>query len=162
MKNNLNEEFKVLEEFIQKVNSIVTPFSFRDELKAVMDKETRRRLSERYPKCFLPVNMGNKDIPFLPICNRSGASDKNMIAFSMKLANRLLGRDDVDRGMLEITIKKLSRLNSIYSKDIPTPPDMAARKANVTKAMMVLKRELDRIKTSNDEPIPPKAPIALP
>jgi len=145
-KKVFTEDFQRLEEFIQKVNDIITPFSFRDELKAVMDKETRKRMSEKYPKCFMPVNMNNKDNFVLPICNRNGSTDKNMIAFSMKLANRLLDRKDVDRGMLEVTIKKLSRMNNTYSKDIPTPPGPAAKKANVTKALNILKKNLDSIR----------------
>ena len=174
-KNVLQEEMKVLEELLQTINHIVTPFSFRDELKSIMDPTTRRRMCEKHPKCFLPVRMGNKDIPFLPICNRNGATDKDMIAFSMKLANRLLGRENVDRGMLEITLKKLNRLNTSYSKDIPTPADVAARKANVTKAMVVLRRQLDSIRGNNPgigsdtEPeadfvdvIPRRRPISVP
>jgi hypothetical protein len=148
-KNILQEEMQVLEELLQSINHIVTPFSFRDELKSIIDPTTRRRLSEKYPRCFLPVRMGNKDIPFLPICNRNGATDKDMIAFSMKLANRLLGREDVDRGMLEITMKKLNRLNTTYSKEIPTPPGPAAKKANVTKAMLMLRRDLDLLRGNN-------------
>lgn len=163
-KKVFTEEFQKLEEFIQKVNSIVTPFSFRDELKAVMNKETRKNMCEKYPKCFLPVRMGNRENFILPVCNRNGATDKNMIAFSMKLANRLLDREDVDRGMLEIIIKKLSRMNSIYSKDIPTPPDMAARKANVTKAMILLKKQLNSLRSTDIEgqPVVQRRPIAVP
>lgn len=142
----LKEEFQRLEEFIQKINDIMTPFSFRDELKAVMNKQTRKNLCEKFPKCYMPVRMGNKDAFILPVCNRNGATDKNMIAFAMKLANRMLGREDVDRGMLEITIKKLSRMHSTYSKDIPTPPRSAAKKANITKSLTLLKKNLDSIR----------------
>lgn len=161
-KKVFKEDFQQLDEFIQSVTDIITPISFRDELRAVMDKETRHRMCERYPKCFLPVRMGNRDVPFLPICNRNGATNKHMIAFSMKLANRLLDRKDVDRGMLEITLKKLGRLNTSYSKEIPTPPDVAARKANVTKALNMLKKELDKINSSNDadHEVVEKLPIA--
>ena len=131
-----------------------------------MEPGTRERMREKYPHCFLPVRMGNKDIPFLPICNRNGATDKEMIAFSMKLANRLLGREDVDRGMLEITLKKLGRLNTTYSKDIPTPAGRAAQKANITKAMLLLKKKLDIIRrggeTEDDNFIAPKPPVAVP
>lgn len=173
-KNVLQEEMNVLEELLQSINHIVTPFSFREELKSIMDPETRRRLSEKYPKCFLPVRMGNKDVPFLPICNRNGATDRDMIAFSMKLANRLLGREDVDRGMLEVTMKKLNRLNTSYSKEIATPADIAAKKANVTKAMILLKQSLDSIRGgeagvgADSEPdadfvdVLPRRPISVP
>lgn len=166
MKKTIEESFQLLDELLQSVNDIVTPFSFRDELQAVLDPETRLRMREKYPKCFLPVRMGNKDIPFLPICNRNGATDRNMIAFSMKLANRLLDREDVDRGMIEITLKKLNRLNSSYSKDIPTPPERAVQKAKVTKAMTLLKKNLDAIRrggeTEDDNFIAPKPPVAVP
>lgn len=174
MDKKLNEAFQKLEELLQTVNHIVTPFSFRDELKSVMDPTTRKRMCEKHPKCFLPVRMGNKDIPFLPICNRNGATDKDMIAFSMKLANRLLGREEVDRGMLEITLKKLHRLNTTYSKEIPTPADAAAQKALATKAMILLKHHLDKIRGgepgigSDSEPdadfidVISKRPVSLP
>jgi hypothetical protein len=148
-KNNLNEQFQHLDEILQSVNDIITPFSFQDELRSVMDKETRKRLSEKYPKCFMPVRMGNKDNYVLPVCNRNGATDRNMIAFSMKLANRMLDREDVDRGMLEVTMKKLKRLHSTYSKSVPTPADRAAQKANVTKSFKKMKQYLDDIRKGN-------------
>jgi len=87
-----------------------------------------------------------------------------MIAFSLKLANRLLDREDVDRGMLEIVIKKLNRMNSTYSKDIPTPPDMAARKANVTKAMILLKKQLNTLRGTDVEgqPVVQKPQVSVP
>lgn len=151
MKKKILNEVNKLTEFIQKVNDIVSPISFRDELRAVMDRNTRKHLCEKHPKCWLPVNISNSSVPFLPICNRNGATDRRMIAFSMKLANRLLGREDVDRGTLEITIKKLNRLNNTYSKDIPTPPGSVAKKANITKAMIILKRQLDSIKGIDGE-----------
>ena len=142
----LQEEIQKLDEFIQKINSIVTPFSFRDELKAVMNKETRKNLSEKYPKCWFPIRMGNKDSMIFPVCNRNGATDRNMIAFSKKLANRLAGREDVDRGMLEIVMKKLDRLDSTYSKEIPKPIGPATQKGKVTKALNLLKKNLLNIR----------------
>lgn len=163
-KKVFQEDFKRLEEFIQRVSDIVSPISFRDELRAVMDKETRRRLCERHPKCFLPVRMGNRDAFIMPVCNRNGATDKNMIAFSMKLANRLMDREDVDRGMLQITIRKLERMYNTYNKDIPTPPDMAAQKANVTKAMILLKKNLNALRGTDKEGelVVQRPPISVP
>jgi hypothetical protein len=145
-KERLNEDFKQLDEFIQKINDIMTPFSFRDELRAVMDKNTRKNLYEKNPRCFMPVRIGNKDIPFLPICNRNGATDKEMIAFSMKLANRLNGREDVNRGMLEITMKKLQNLHNRYSKEIPKPIETSVQKSNITKSFNRMKEYMDKIK----------------
>ena len=157
-------EINKLQEFIQKVSDIVSPISFRDELRAVMDPQIRKSLCEKHPKCFLPVRMGNKDAFIMPVCNRNGATDKNMIAFSMKLANRLLDREDVDRGMLEITIKKLNRMYNTYSKDIPTPPNVAAQKANITKAMIVLKKQLNALRATDaeGEPVVQRPPISVP
>ena len=163
-KEIFTEDFETLNEFIQKVSDIVSPMSFRDELRAVMNKDSRKQLYEKYPKCWLPVRMGNKDAFIMPICNRMGSTDKNMIAFSMRLANKLLDREDVDRGMLEVTLKKLNRMHNTYSKDIPTPPNRAAQKANITKAMTVLKRQLNSIRGEDKEGeiVPQRAPISVP
>ena len=163
-KQIFTENFKVLNEFIQKVNDIISPISFRDELKTVMDKTTRKQLSEKYPRCWLPVNISNSNVPFLPICNRNGSTDKRMIAFSMRLANRLLDREDVDRGTLEITIKKLSRMHNTYSREIPTPPNIVARRANITKAMILLKKQLNALRGTDkeDETIINRPPISVP
>lgn len=157
-------EFEKIQEFIQKVSDIVSPISFRDELKRVIDPNVRKHLCEKYPKCFLPVRIGNRDAFIMPICNRNGATDKNMIAFSLKLANRLLDREDVDRGMLQITIKRLNRMFNTYSKDIPTPPGAAAKKANVTKAMILLKKNLNALRGTDKEGeiVINKRPISLP
>lgn len=111
-KNKVEDTFKELDKYLHEINSIVGPFSYRSDLEAVMDKNTRHNLYEKNPRCFMPIRLGNKDIPFLPICNRNGATDKNMVAFSLKLANKLLDREDVDRGLLTITIKKLEDLSS--------------------------------------------------
>lgn len=146
MKNKIYlKEFNSLQELIQKINHIMTPLTFRDELKSILNKDTIKNLSEKYPKCFFPINMGNGAMN-LPICNRNGSTDKRMIAFSLKAANRLMKRDDVDRGMLEVTIKKLERLNTTYSKDVPTPANKAAIKANLTKSFIKMKKYLDDIK----------------
>lgn len=163
-KKQILTEIDKLQEFIQKINHIVSPISFRDELKQVMDPQTRKLLCEKYPKCFLPVRMGNKDAFIMPVCNRNGATDKNMIAFSMKLANKLLDREDVDRGMLEITIKKLNRMYNTYSKEIPTPPGSVAQKANVTKAMIILKKHLNALRGTDKEGelVVQRAPISVP
>jgi hypothetical protein len=61
----------------------------------------------------------------------------------------MLDREDVDRGMLEVTMKKLKRLHSTYSKSVPTPADRAAQKANVTKSFKKMKQYLDDIRKGN-------------
>jgi len=146
MKKILSEEFEILEQLLNKVNDIVSPLSYRDELRSVMDRETRQRLYEKYPKCWLPVRIGNKDVPFLPICNRLGAVTPNMIALSRKLIDRLNGREDVDRGMLEITIKKLDRLQSRYGKENPVSYKTAGKKGNTTKYLKKVKEYLNGLK----------------
>jgi len=163
-KKKILNEFERMQEFIQKVSDIVSPISFRDELKSVIDPNIRKHLYEKYPKCFLPVRIGNRDAFIMPVCNRTGATDKNMIAFSLKLANRLLDREDVDRDMLQITIKRLNRMFNTYSKDIPTPPGSAAQKANVTKALILLKKNLNALRGTDKEgePVIYKRPISLP
>lgn len=106
----LKESFNLLQEYLDDVEELINPLSYRDELKALMDPETRKEMCEKHPHCFLPVNIGNKDAFIMPVCNRKGAYDKNMIAFSKKFANRMLGNPEVNRGMLEISIRKMEDL----------------------------------------------------
>lgn len=145
-KQTLDESFQRLEEYIQKINSIISPISFRDELTAVMDKTSRQRLCEKYPKCWLPLTVGARDIPFLPICSRSGMVDSRMVQFSLKLCRRLNGKENIDQEKLANAMGRLERLHSKYSRDPVKPAGMAYQKGRVTKGLNILKRNLDSIK----------------
>ena len=142
---DFTNEFEQLGELLRTVNKLISPETFSDKLKWLTDRDMKKKLFERYPKCFLPVRIGQL-IPFLPICNRSGMVDPDLISFSLRLANKLRSHDNVDQEHLSIQINRLNRLYNVYSKDIPKPPNMAATKGNVTKNVNIIKQYLDRIR----------------
>ena len=140
------EEFQRLEELLGKVNDIVQPLSYQDELRSLMDKNTRQNLYSKFPKCFIPYNTGNADGMLFPVCNRMGAVDPFIIKFSMKLANKIAGKEQFDKGPIEIILKRLERLHSKYSGDNVKTPEMAGQKGNVTKTLNTIKNYLDKLK----------------
>lgn len=140
------EEFHRLEECVQKLNHIITPISFRDELKSIMDRETRELLYEKYPKCWIPLSVGGSLIPFLPICNRNGMTDSRMIDFSLKLAKRLNGRENIDPAMLKFTIYKLMKLKLKFGQRISKIDHVTDQKNKGEKALSILDKTLENIR----------------
>lgn len=139
MKKTLNEHYKVLHELIRKVDSLISPISVDSKLKWLMNKDVRTKLFEEKPKCFLTMNIGSKSMVF-PICNRSGMEDPDIINISIKVANKLANRKDINREEIVVVLSKLQFLLKKFSKDIPKPTNMAASKAIST-------REINQIKS---------------
>jgi len=144
-KEKLTEELHVLEELLGKVTSLIHPISVDAELEWLQSKENRGTLFEKKPKCFLPIKMG-AEVPFFPICNRTGAIQPEIIDFSLKLANKAMGHDKVDQAHLGIIISRLTALQARYNKDIPKPANMAAKKGLTTKMLNKIKNYLGTIR----------------
>lgn len=122
-----------IEELIRKVTSIVSPGLYDETLNVIMNKETRKRLYDDHPKCFIPMTYGDKNPLLLPICNRQGLEDLKMIRFSMKLMDRMKKHfNDIDQDNIDSIIIKLKRLESKFLKEIPKSTRMAALKAKST------------------------------
>lgn len=68
-----------------------------------------------------------------------GAVDPTIIKLSIKMVNKMMGNDAVDQDHLVIILQKLNGLSNKYSKEVPKPSDVAAKKANVTKFIKRLK-----------------------
>jgi len=136
-KDNLTEEIQLVEELVRKAYSLISPIPYEYDLKWLMKQDERNALFEKNPKCFLRLRrMGSSglyDIPFFPICNRSGIIDPQMIALSLKMVDKLAGNDRIDQDALIITATKLRALQKKFSKEIPKPVEAATRKAQVTK-----------------------------
>jgi len=136
-KNSLNEQLQLLEELVRKVYSLINPIPFSYDLQWLMRQDEKNALFEKNPKCFLRLRrMGSSglyDIPFFPVCNRSGMIDPQMIALSLKMVDKLAGNDRIDQDALIVTATKLKALQSKYSKEIPKPTEMASKKSAVTK-----------------------------
>lgn len=142
MTKKLNEQFQLLEELIKKIDEVMSnndSISYDYQLKWLLLQDNRKRLFEKNPKCFLMMKQMGREVPFFPICNRTGSIDPSIIKLSIKLANRLSGNDIVDQDHLVMILQKLNNLNNKYSKEITRPSDIAAKKANITKFIKKLK-----------------------
>jgi len=130
----LQEEFEHLDELIRKANSLINPITVHHSLKTLMDPEARLTHYKKHPKCYLSLGQGRKNVLF-PICSMAGIEDVEMIRFSLKLADKLYARKDIDGDGLAVIVKKLKRLENKFSKEIPKTATMSHLKAKATKKM---------------------------
>ena len=144
-KIKINEKFSRVEELLRKANALINPITTSKELQWLQNKDSRNKLFELYPKCFLKMNIGQKHL-VLPVCNRSGMIDPSIVSFSIKLANKYANKPDVNQEELVVVLKKLEMLYKKFSNDIPKPADMAERKGRVTKLLNNIKDYLKPIR----------------
>ena len=80
----------------------------------------------------------------LPVCNRAGIADPKVIGISIKVIQKLMSDSSgmYDVNDLKSILTKLERKHSVYSKDIPKPPNQAGRKALVTRMFNNVKNHL--------------------
>lgn len=137
----LRENFDHLQELLRTADSLINPMTVDQRLSWLMKKDIRGKLFEENPKCFLSMNIGAKSMLF-PICNRQGMTDPGIIDISIKMANRIAGKPDVNTEELNVTLKKLEFLKKKFSKPIPKPSANAGQKGNVTKNLNQISRLL--------------------
>ena len=142
----VDKQFELLDELIRKVHSLMGPYNIHDELKWLMKRDIRKKMFEKFPKCFLSLRSRGRSLPFFPICNRSGSEDPEVIAFSMKLANKLKDKPDMDQKHLDIILVKLQRMHSRFNKEIPKPPDVAAKKGMITRTLKTIGNYLNKVR----------------
>jgi len=128
---NLNEDFKVLNELLRTAYKLISPISYHDDIKR-LTPEFLKRDSVKTPGCYLAVGDGNNNTIF-PICNRYGYKDPDIIRFSLKLAKKMAEKD-CDHPHIPGTIVKLQRLLSKYDKPVPNTMSQAVLKAKATKS----------------------------
>ncbi len=129
----LNEQLRYMEELIRKVYSKVSSLPFESELNVMVNKETRKRILDKYPKCFLSLKTG--DYPFFPICNRMGMVDPEMVNFSIKLCKKMKTSGKFSKYDFDSILIKLEKLHKKFTKDIPKPVSMAITKAKETRKL---------------------------
>ena len=135
--------FDMLTELIRKVNNSLLPYGNEDKLLYLQQKDIRDRLQNKFPKCFLTIKGKGRDIPFLPLCNRIGIHDPDIIKFSIKLANQMNGLEDIDQDDLSVVLTKLQKMYNTYSKDVVKPPQAAAKKGLTTRMFNNIKKHID-------------------
>ena len=111
------QSFSHIKELIREIQDILDPVSnqvvpvLHQEFAWLMHKDNTIRFSKEHPKCVLPLNIG-RTIIFMPVCNREGIQDKNIIELAMKFVSKLSGQTEIDvpRGELAIIKGKLENL----------------------------------------------------
>jgi len=145
--HKVKEQLTTLTELIRSVAQNLEPM---DSLKALQQKDLRDRLRGKYPKCFVCVKqLGGQTPDFFPVCNTAGMVDARAIDMSIRALNRLMSDESgaYDSNDLTKMLSKLERMKSVYSKTVPKPPNMAGRKAMVTRMMNNVKDHLKNVRT---------------
>jgi len=126
---NLNEEFKVLNELLRTAYKLISPITYHDDVER-LTPEFLKRDYVKTPGCYLAIGNGAEHTIF-PICNRYGYKDPKMVKFSLKLAKRMAKKNtEVD---MSGTIIKLHKLLTKYGKSIPNTVSQAVLKRKATK-----------------------------
>ncbi len=136
-----------LEELIRTAsNHLLTK---EDKVGYLMDPKLKSALYGKFPECFISLKRMGRDTSayLLPLCNRAGIIDTEVIKISYAAVGKLLsdpsGMYDVND--LQTILDKLDRLKSRYSKAIPKPPQAAGRKAVVTRMFNNIKTHLKTV-----------------
>lgn len=145
-KTPLLEDFNSLEEVIRQLDYLITPVTTTDEMDWLLQRDMRQKLFETFPKCVLSLMVMEKTVPFFPVCNRMGMHDPKMIRFSMDMVEKMKNLDDIDHHQLEKIGGDLKILLARFDKPIPKPPEMATRKAILTKQLDKLKSVIRSLK----------------
>lgn len=139
-------QFRVLTELIRTANEYLNPDG--DPLAYLQRKQLRDRLYGEFPKCFLTLKGVGRETPHLfPLCNRLGTYDASVIKHSIELAKKMNDTGEYDTVEITAIIGKLERLYDRYSKDIPKPANMAARKGYQTRVFNKIKDYLGQVRS---------------
>jgi len=144
MTKQLNE-IKILQELIRSIYDKIDPV---DKFKYLTDKNITNTLYGEKPKCFISLTKIGQDVyPYLlPVCNRAGFEDSDIISLSIKLVQKLMSDKSAsfDINDLNTTLSKLQHKHNVFSKEIPHPANMAGRKSNTTRLFNNIKNHLKR------------------
>ena len=144
MTKKLNE-IEILQELIRSIYDKIDPV---DKFKYLTDKKITSILHGEKPKCFLSLPRIGQDIsPYLlPVCNRAGFEDSDIISLSIKLVQKLMTdkNDAYDINDLNTTLSKLQHKHSVFSKKIPHPANMAGHKSNTTRMFNNIRNHLKK------------------
>jgi hypothetical protein len=144
MTKKLNE-IETLQELIRSVYDKIDPV---DKFKYLTDKKIVDILHGEKPGCFMSLPRIGQDVSayLLPICNRAGFEDTDIISLSMKLVTKLISdkSDSFDVNDLNSALSKLQHKHNVFSKKIPHPAKMAGHKSNTTRLFNNIKSHLKK------------------
>jgi hypothetical protein len=141
------QDLQHLEELIRTAsNHLLTK---EEKVGYLMNPDLKNQLYGKFPECFISLKRMGRDTSayLLPLCNRAGIIDPEVIKISYAAVGKLLsdpsGMYDVND--LNSILAKLDRMKSRYSKDVPKPPQQAGRKAVVTRMFRNIKTHLKTV-----------------
>lgn len=139
-----NKKLQHLEELIRMAsNHLLTR---EEKINYMLHPKLKKRLYGKFPECFICLKrLGRDTSPYLlPICNRAGIIDPEVIRISHTAVGKLLGdpTNMYDVNDLQVVLSKLDRMKARYSKPIPKPPKQASRKAMVTRMFSNIKNHI--------------------
>jgi len=142
-----------LEELIRTAsNHLLTK---EEKIGYIMNPELKQRLYGKFPECFISLKRMGRDTSayLLPLCNRAGIIDPEVIKISYAAVGKLLSDSSgmYDVNDLQGILDKLDRLKARYNKEVPKPPQQAARKAIVTRMFNNIKTHLKTVEIAPKE-----------
>lgn len=145
----MKKDTRYLQELLTKISSYLDPTEVDDQAKWLYNRKLSERLYGEKPECFVGIRGRGQDIStILPVCNRAGMQDPAVIAFSIKLAQRL-GADDkvglVDPASLREALDELEELKKNATKKASSPKG-AGLKGNSTKGINKIKDHLKKVR----------------
>lgn len=144
------KEFELLEELIRTAYKNLDPV---DKYSYLYHKNMVNALMGEKPDCFIILKrkdggrMGQDTRTYnLPICNRAGFEDPDIIKLSLKMVKRLMNDDtgQFDTNDLQSALSRLQHRFDVFSKEVPKPAHMAGYKANTTRMFNNIKKHLKR------------------
>lgn len=138
------KELQNLEELIRLASQHL--LTKEDKLLYITRPELRDKLYGKFPECFISLKRMGRDTSsyLLPLCNRAGMIDPDVIEISVKVIQRLMSDPSgmYDINQLQTILDKLDRMKARYKKEVPKPPQQAGRKAVVTRMFNNIKQHL--------------------
>ena len=138
------KELERLQELIRTVSDHL--LTKEEKIGYIGNIELKKRLYGKFPECFISLKrMGRDTSPYLlPLCNRAGIVDPIVLKISYKAIQKLMNDNtgSFDVNDLQGILSKLDRMKHRYEKQVPKPPQAAARKAVVTRMFNNIKNHL--------------------
>jgi len=136
MRKTIKEELERLEELLRTARSLIHPMTTQDMIDTYVDPSSRKKLQEKYPKCWISVNIGRPAPLMMPVCNVMGMTDPGVIDFSLKMVNKLAGNFDCDEDELSQVRMRLQRMRNKFDKPTYRPDGMPAKRKGVTTQLL--------------------------
>jgi len=136
-----------LEELIRTASDHI--LSKEEKVGYLMNPKLKDKLYGKFPKCFISLKKMGRDTSayLLPLCNRAGLIDPEVIKISYAAVGKLLSDPSgmYDINDLQTILGRLDKMKATYDKAIPKPPQQAGRKAVVTRMFKNIKNHLKNI-----------------